>query len=119
MDKQDIQSLLEGVRSGKLSVARAVEQLRHMPYEDLGFAKIDHHRGLRQGFAEVVYAKGKTPKQVVAIARGMLRPRTTYNLLITRANAGIYQAVRRLSRHAEFHSISGTIGIRRNREILG
>ena len=119
MDEQDIQRLLEGVRAGKLSVARAVEQLRHMPYEDLGFAKIDHHRGLRQGFAEVVYAKGKTPKQVVAIARGLLRPRTTHNLLITRADAGIYRAVRRLSRHAEFHPLSGAIGIRRNQEIVG
>ena len=119
MDKQDIQQLLEDVRAGKLSVARAVEQLRHMPYEDLGFAKIDHHRGLRQGFAEVVYAKGKTPQQVVAIVRGMLRPRTTHNILITRADAAIFRAVRRLNRHAEFHSLSGAISIRRNREIVG
>jgi len=119
MDKQDIQRLLEDVRAGNLSVARAVEQLRHMPYEDLGFAKIDHHRGLRQGFAEVVYAKGKTPRQVAAIVRGMLRPRMTHNILITRADAGIYRAVRRLSRHAEFHRLSGAVGIRRNREIVG
>jgi pyridinium-3,5-biscarboxylic acid mononucleotide synthase len=119
MDKQDIQRLLEGVRAGKLSVPQAVEQLRHMPYEDLGFAKIDHHRGLRQGFAEVIYAKGKTPRQVVAIARGMLRPRTTHNILITRADARIYRAVRRLSRHAEFHPLSGAIAIRRNRETVG
>src|ERR1700687_315683 len=119
MDKQDIQHLLEAVRAGKLSVARAVEQLRHMPYEDLGFAKIDHHRGLRQGFAEVIYAKGKTPQQVVAITRGILRPRTTHNILITRADAGIFRAVRRLSRHAAFHPLSGAISIRRNREIVG
>jgi pyridinium-3,5-biscarboxylic acid mononucleotide synthase len=119
MDKQDIQRLLEGVRQGEVSVARAVEQLRHMPYEDLGFAKIDHHRVLRQGFAEVVYAKGKTPKQVVAITRSLLRPRTKQNVLITRADAGIYRAVRRLSSAAEFHPLSGAIGIRRNREIVG
>lgn len=119
MDKQGIQRLLEDVRSGKLSVARGVEQMRHMPYEDLGFAKIDHHRGLRQGFAEVVYAKGKTPRQVVAILRGMLRPRMTHNILITRADTGIYRAVLRLSRQAKFYPISGTIGIRRNREMVG
>jgi pyridinium-3,5-biscarboxylic acid mononucleotide synthase len=119
MDKQDIQRLLENVRAGNLSVARATEQLRHMPYEDLGFAKIDHHRGLRQGFAEVVYAKGKTPQQVVAIVRGMVRPRGTHNILITRADAGIFRAVRRLSRGAKFHSLSGAISIRRNREIAG
>jgi len=119
MDKRDIQHVLEAVRAGKLSVARALEQLRHMPYEDLGFAKIDHHRGLRQGFAEVVYAKGKTPQQVVAIVRGMLRPRTTQNVLITRADAGIFRAVSRLNRHAEFHPLSGAIRIFRNREIVG
>jgi NCAIR mutase (PurE)-related protein len=119
MDKQDIQRLLEDVRAGKLSVARGLERLRHMPYEDLGFAKIDHHRGLRQGFAEVVYAKGKTPRQVVAIIRGMLRPRTTHNILITRADEGIFRAVRRLSRHAEFHPLSGAISLLRNREIVG
>lgn len=119
MDIQDIQRLLEDVRAGKRSVSKAVEQLRHMPYEDLGFAKIDHHRGLRQGFAEVVYAKGKTPQQVVAIIRGILRPQGKHNVLITRADAGIYRAVRRLNRAAEFHPLSGTIGIRRNREIVG
>ena len=119
MDKQDIQQLLETVRAGKLPVARALEQLRHMPYEDLGFAKIDHHRGLRQGFAEVVYAKGKTPQQVVAIVRGLLRPRTTHNVLITRADAAIFRAVRRLNRAAKFHPLSGAISIRRNREIVG
>ena len=119
MDQLDIQRLLEDVRAGKRSVAKAVEELRHMPYEDLGFAKIDHHRGLRQGFAEVVYAKGKTPQQVVAIIRGILRPQGKHNVLITRADAGIFRAVRRLNRAAEFHPLSGTIGIRRNREIVG
>jgi len=119
MDQLDIQRLLEDVRAGKRSVAKAVEELRHMPYEDLGFAKIDHHRGLRQGFAEVVYAKGKTPQQVVAIARRILRPQVKHNVLITRADAGIFRAVRRLNRAAEFHPLSGTIGIRRNREIIG
>jgi NCAIR mutase (PurE)-related protein len=119
MDILDIQRLLEDVRAGKRSVARAVEQLRHMPFEDLGFAKIDHHRGLRQGFAEVVYAKGKTPRQVVAIIRRILRPQVKHNVLITRADAGIFRGVGRLNRAAEFHPLSGTISIRRNREIVG
>jgi len=119
MDKRDIEHLLENVRAGKVTVARAVEQLRHMPFEDLGFAKIDHHRGLRQGFAEVVYAKGKTPKQVVAIVRGMLRPGTTNNILVTRADAAIFRAVRKINRAAKFHPLSGAITIRRNKEIAG
>jgi NCAIR mutase (PurE)-related protein len=119
MDKQDIERLLESVRAGKVTVARAVEQFRHMPFEDLGFAKIDHHRGLRQGFAEVVYAKGKTSQQVVAIVRGMLRRGTTNNILVTRADAAVFRAMRKLNRAAKFHPLSGAITIRRNREVLG
>jgi len=119
MDKQDILELLEAVRSGRASVTQGVERLRHLPYEDLGFAKIDHHRGLRQGFAEVIYGKGKTPAQVVAILRGMLRPRTTNNILITRADAKLFRAVRRIRRDAKFHALSGAITIRRNRKVGG
>jgi pyridinium-3,5-biscarboxylic acid mononucleotide synthase len=119
MDRRDIQKLLEDVRSRKLPVSRALEQLRHLPFEDLGFAKLDHHRGLRQGFAEVIYAQGKTPPQVAAIARGLLRPRTHHNLLVTRANAAVFRAIRRINRAAEFHALSGVITVRRNREIVG
>lgn len=119
MDKQDILELLEAVRAGRASVAQGVERLRHLPYEDLGFAKIDHHRGLRQGFAEVIYAKGKTPAQVVAILRGMLRPRATNNILITRGDPKLFRAVRRLRRDAKFHALSGAITIRRNRKVNG
>jgi NCAIR mutase (PurE)-related protein len=119
MNTRDIQKLLEDVRSGKLSVARGLDRLRHLPYEDLGFAKIDHHRSLRQGFAEVVYAQGKTPQQVSAIVRGLLRRSTTQNLLITRANPNVFRAVRRLSRAAEFHPLSRAISIRRNTESTG
>lgn len=119
MDKRSIQKLLEDVRAGKSSVARALDQLRHMPYEDLGFAKIDHHRQLRQGFAEVIFAKGKTPQQIVAIARGLLRPQTKHNLLITRADAAIFRAIRRVNRAAKFHTLSRTVTIRRNHELAG
>ena len=119
MDKNDIEQLLEAVRTGNTSVAQGLERLRHMPYEDLGFAKIDHHRALRQGFAEVIYAKGKTPKQVVAILRGTLRPRTTHNILITRADSALHRAVRRVYRDAQFHALSGAITIRRNKKITG
>jgi len=119
MDKQDILELLEAVRAGRASVAQGVERLRHLPYEDLGFAKIDHHRGLRQGFAEVIYGKGKTPAQVAAILREMLRPRATNNILITRGDRKLFRAVRRLRRDAKFHALSGTITIHRNRKVNG
>jgi pyridinium-3,5-biscarboxylic acid mononucleotide synthase len=119
MDDQYIRELFDDVRTGRLSVADATERLRHLPFEDLGFAKVDHHRVLRQGFAEVVYAHGKTPRQVAGIVREMLRPRAKHNILITRADQGIYRAVRRLNRDAKFHTLSKAISIRRNREIGG
>jgi pyridinium-3,5-biscarboxylic acid mononucleotide synthase len=102
-----------------MSVTQAVEQLRHLPFENLGFAKIDHHRGLRQGFAEVVYGRGKTPHQVTRIVRGLLRAPATNNILITRADEPTYHAMRRLSRNMRFHALSGAISIRRNRTISG
>ncbi len=119
MDKQDIQRLLEGVQTGRMSVARAVQHLRHLPFEDLGFAKVDHHRALRQGFAEVVYAPGKTTQQIVEIVRRLMRPKAKHNILITRADRGIYQAVRRVTADARFHARSGAISIQRNKAIAG
>jgi NCAIR mutase (PurE)-related protein len=119
MEERDIRQLIEGVRAGRVSVARAIKRLQLLPFEDLGFAKIDHHRSLRQGFAETVYARGKTTVQVVAIVRGMLRSSTRRNILVTRADQHIYRAVRHLSRHAAFHSLSGAISITRNHTITG
>ena len=69
MDRRTLQELLAAVQAGSCSVDEALERLRHLPYEDLGFAKLDHHRGLRNGFPEVVLGEGKDAAQVVAIAK--------------------------------------------------
>ena len=119
MDARDIEQLLKSVRSGRMPVSRALDQLRHMPFEDLGFAKIDHHRALRQGFAEVVYARGKTTQQVIEIVRRLMRPKAKHNILITRADRGIYDAMRRVIADARFHARSGAISIQRNKAITG
>jgi NCAIR mutase (PurE)-related protein len=120
MDERDIRRLLERLQAGRLSVEDAIERLRHLPSEDLGFAKIDHHRALRQGFAEVIFGHGKTPPQVAAIVRGMLRPKDSkHNILITRADERIYRAVRRVSPKSKFYPLAGAIVIRRNRTITG
>ncbi len=120
MDERDIRQLLDAVRAGQLSTSQAVERLKHLPFEDLGFAKIDHHRALRQGYAEAVLARGKTPAQVVEIVRRMLRPKgARHNILITRADRKIYSAVRRVSRAARFHPLSGAITIQRDHETHG
>ncbi|MGC1658404.1 MAG: hypothetical protein WA737_00170, partial [Candidatus Acidiferrales bacterium] len=94
MDERDIRELLEAVRRGKLAVDGAVARLRHMPYENLGFARIDHHRSLRQGYPEVVFGRGKTPRQVTEITRGMLRAKGRHTILITRASIATFASVK-------------------------
>ena len=72
-----------------------MERLKHMPFEDIGFAKVDHHRALRQGFAEVVFGKGKTPKQVAEIVRAMVEKKASrQNVLVTRADEKMFAAVK-------------------------
>lgn len=120
MDERDIRGLLEQVRRGRVGVDAAVRRLRHLPFEDLGFAKVDHHRALRQGYPEVVFARGKTPQQVAEIVRRMLAARgVKSNVLVTRSDKKTYAAVRRVARGAKFHGLSGVITIRRNAEIRG
>jgi pyridinium-3,5-biscarboxylic acid mononucleotide synthase len=127
MNENDIRQLLEAVRRGDEKVERAVERLRHMPYEDLGFAKIDHHRALRQGYPEVIYGRGKTAAQVAGIVRGMLRADSSHNILVTRADAKIFRAVKRQevatrprrSAKAKFYEACGAIVIERSAKIYG
>ena len=117
MTEKEIQNLLESVRRGRVTPAAAVERLRRLPFEDLGFAKIDHHRSLRQGYAEVIYAPGKRPEQVVSVVRRMLK--NQHNILITRGTRALYQRVKRVARAARFHELSGAISIRKTSEIVG
>src|ERR1700685_4663566 len=119
MDERDVRKFLTEVRSGKLGLEAAVERLRGLPYEDAGFAKIDHHRALRQGYPEVIFGRGKTPKQVTEIARRMLRAKASHNILITRADKKTLASVKKIARAAEFHALSGAIVIRRSRAVHG
>ena len=120
MNQNDLTRLLEQVRAGKLGIEQAVARLKHLPFEDLGFAKIDHHRTLRQGFAEVVFASGKTPAQVAAIVRGLLRPSgARQSVLVTRANRAVFTAVKRVARAAKFWPLSSAITIERSRVLTG
>src|SRR5712671_4901058 len=91
MDQEHLRKLLDEVRSGAVEVDSAMERLRHMPFEDLGFAKVDHHRALRQGMPEVIFGTGKTPEQVVAIASRLLE--NAKNVLVTRADPATAESV--------------------------
>jgi hypothetical protein len=124
MNSQELLNLLELVQGGKLTPAKAIERLKHLPFEDLDFAKVDHHRTLRQGFAEVIFGKGKTPEQIAKIVRAMLGKKDSkHNILITRTDAKTFSAVKRMagkeSRPAKFHPLSGVITIERDSKITG
>ncbi|MBI3995460.1 MAG: nickel pincer cofactor biosynthesis protein LarB [Nitrospirae bacterium] len=109
MDRDAIRKLLSHVRKGTLSVDAAMMRLRHMPYEPLGFAAIDHHRELRQGHPEVIFCEGKRPEQVLAIIRRMKasgRP-----VLATRATPQLFRAVKRIDRRAAYHDSARAITI--------
>ena len=83
MEQKELYDLLHNVKTGELSVEDAVTKIRLMPFEDIGYAKIDHHRAVRQGVGEIIYGAGKTPEQIEGIARSM-QNRGQKTILITR-----------------------------------
>jgi NCAIR mutase (PurE)-related protein len=105
MDHHQVRTILENVESGTLSIDKAHEKLidflRRLPFEDLGFARLDHHRTLRQGFPEVVFGEGKTPDQIAIIAERLVS--AGHPLLVTRTNETAYNAVRGVVADAQFH----------------
>jgi pyridinium-3,5-biscarboxylic acid mononucleotide synthase len=117
MDQSALRKLLDEVREGKLSPEEALTRLRHLPFEDIGFAKIDHHRQLRVGMPEVIYCAGKAPEQVAEIFARMAERGT--NVLATRADPTKFEAVKARVHEAEFHALSGCIVLRRNQEKRG
>src|SRR5579862_1834858 len=117
MDQDQLRSLFEQVRNGAVDIDAAVLRMRHMPFEDLGFAKIDHHRALRHGMPEVVFAQGKTIGQVVAIAERLVE--SSQNVLITRADPACAEAVAAQLPCAEYFPLSRIIRFWRDRKVRG
>ena len=91
MNSEQIQELLEKVKSGEINIDEAVAKLRHLPFEDLGFARIDHHRHIRCGFPEVIYCPGKTNQQIVEIFATLAK--NGNNVLASRAEREVYDAL--------------------------
>ena len=117
MSEDQLRRLLEEVRSGAADVDGALDRLRHMPFEDLGFAKVDHHRALRHGMPEVVFGLGKTAEHVVAIAGKLLEHEG--NVLITRTTPGMAEQVQRELPGGEYFPMSGAIRYWRERTMRG
>src|SRR5580765_8418031 len=117
MDQDQLRALFEQVRSGDVDIDAAIGRMRHMPFEDLGFAKVDHHRALRHGMPEVIFAKGKTPAQTTAIAERLLE--RAPNVLITRADRETADTVLSKLDCGEYQTLSGTIRFWRDKTVRG
>src|ERR1700752_1847499 len=107
MNEAQLRALFEQIREGALDVDQALTRVRHMPFEDLGYAKVDHHRALRHGMPEVILAKGKTPEQVAGIAEKVLAHCS--NLLITRADRACGAYVTETLGCGEYLPLSGVV----------
>jgi NCAIR mutase (PurE)-related protein len=101
MDPEALRRLLQDVKSGATSPEAAAERLRTLPFEDLGFAKVDHHRALRRGFPEAIFGAGKTKEQIAAIVEAIAS--RGQNALVTRTTAGIHAHVAASRPSAHFH----------------
>jgi NCAIR mutase (PurE)-related protein len=107
MNRLQIEHLLTEVKDGRTGVNEALERLKDLPFEDLGFAKVDHHRALRTGMPEVIFAAGKTPPQVTSIFEHMAK--AGGNVLATRASREMFEAVARVEPRAEYHEMARAI----------
>lgn len=112
MDDVGLRALLEQCAGGTLSIDEVIRELRYLPYADLGFARVDHHRELRLGLPEAVYGPGKTPEHVAAIVAALLDANTG-PILVTRASAEQYAAVLAIAPEAEFLATAALIVARR------
>jgi len=110
MNPESLRKLLEQVKAGQTPVDDAVRQLKVLPYEDLGFARLDHHRHLRQGFPEVIFCQGKSIAQITGIAQRILA--SGCDLLATRATPEDYEAVRQLDGRAQYNESARMITLK-------
>jgi len=112
IEEQRLRTLLDAVAAGRLEVDAAVDELRHLPYEDIGFARVDHHRGLRDAMPEVILGLGKTPEQIVAIATSVLE--RADRLLVTRIEAAAVAALTAAIPDAKHHKIARCVTVERS-----
>jgi NCAIR mutase (PurE)-related protein len=117
LNSESIRKLFTDVRRGKLTPDDAVARLRHLPFEDLGFAKIDHHRALRVGMPEVIFGERKSPAQVAAIFSKLAKHGG--NVLATHADAKQYTAVKKKVRGVQYRELARAIVLERDRKAYG
>jgi NCAIR mutase (PurE)-related protein len=113
MNRKEIEELLNNVKDGQTSVDDAIEALKQLPYTDLGFARIDHHREMRTGYPEIIYCAGKTVEQVREIFRVMSQREN--NVVGTRASVEMYEAVKSISEDAVYYPVARIISYQKKK----
>jgi pyridinium-3,5-biscarboxylic acid mononucleotide synthase len=113
MDKEQLEKLLKQVSQGRISPQKALSSLKNYPCADLGFAKVDHHRALRQGFPEVIYCPGKTIPQIIKIISQLNKHKE--NILATRADKDVFLAVKKKFKPARYNELARCIIIQRQK----
>lgn len=117
MNSDAIKKLFQEVKRGKVSPDDAVQKLKHLPFEDLGFANVDHHRSLRVGMAEVIFGPGKEPLHLAEIFSKLASHGN--NVLATRVTAEQFRAVKRKHKKAEFHLLARAITLKQDESVRG
>ncbi len=113
MNNKNIKNILTKIKKGDLTIEKALQHFKDLPYKDLDFAKVDTHRTIRCGFPEVIFCAGKTPEQVLKIASQIIK--NGADLLATRANEEIYKHVIKEFKNARYNEKAGTIVVKRSR----
>jgi pyridinium-3,5-biscarboxylic acid mononucleotide synthase len=117
MNREQILDLLERVSEGRLKPEDGLKKLESLPFENLGFARVDHHRTLRQGFPEVVFGQGKEPSHVAGIVRSLLRQKS--NILVTRCSREAYAHVRKVTAKARYSEAARAAYVLRDTTVYG
>ncbi len=116
MNSDDLKKLLEDVKNGSVDVEHAYKEIKDLPYEDLGFAKVDHHRAIRNGYPEVIYCEGKTINQIVEIVERLMEKNN--NILATRASREVYDAISEITCEAEYHRDARIVVVKRKKILV-
>ena len=115
MDQSYLQNILNKVSQGEMKPEAAMEFLKNLPFEDLGFANIDQHRNIRTGYPEAIFSQGKTPVQVAAIVKQMMKNNS--NIMATRASKEVFESVREVAPDAIYHEQARIIVVKQ-KEVL-
>lgn len=116
MNADSLKHILENIKQGRISVDEALAELKTLPFEDIGFAKVDHHRSLRNGYPEVIYCAGKTLPQIKAIVSKLME--NDVNILATRASQEVFTAIREITDDAIYYDAARIVVIKKRAVVI-